>query len=150
MFKVYSDIRALIQASFVMKSQLVFQDSAQAYSLPSYPTKSDTSFVKHRLATFRDAGFTQFIAAQGGDLFFFSKHTQKYWAKTCFDLLNVNTNKLFVGQPFHLVSPSPLPFLVGISFFFVAFTIIYGVRADGAHFGFHWVWPFVLVALIFS
>lgn len=116
------------------------QDSAPAFKVPTYPTSVKTFYVHRRLGFFKKLGLLQFFNLQSDDSFYFSDvFTQRELAKESFNMLNVNENKLLVGQPFHIVSPSPLPFLVGISFFFVAFTLIFGIRVDGAHFGFHWV-----------
>ncbi len=72
------------------------------------------------------------------------------WALSAWTFLNPQSAGKFVGQPFHSVSPSPLPMFVGIGFFFTAGTLIHSIRAEQALFGFHWVWPVAILALIMA
>jgi len=52
------------------------------------------------------------------------------------DLVTEEANK--VGQPFHVVNPSPYPFLLGTFFLFLfAFTIC-SLRSEFGILGFHW------------
>lgn len=48
----------------------------------------------------------------------------------------VEANK--VGQPFHIVNPSPYPFFLSIFFLFLLGSTICSMRSDFGTFGFHW------------
>lgn len=55
-----------------------------------------------------------------------------------------------VGQPFHIVNPSPYPFLLSIFFLFLfAFTIC-SLRSELGTLGFHWFWIVGLASVLFG